>query len=169
MHRHTKHDRYSTTNGHRQTSLQLAYAETYAAFPTHLNQSPAPTNQHRHACADIRNATDISQTTAPTGRPAPSRMPGHTQDNRCPTVSSNRQTSLQLTHAQTYATTHNRRNRTKDGGTDTRTRASAGTTVSPDKQRAIDHLDRDIRHRITARVWRAAAPRRPHSSSARAG
>jgi hypothetical protein len=113
-------------------------------------------------CRDIRNASDIPQTTAPTGRPAPSRMSGHTLRNRYPADRSHRQTSLQITHAQTYATAATAR------GSGTSTCTDTGTTASPDKRHAIDHLDRGIR-RVTARVWRAAAPRRPRSSSTRAG
>lgn len=166
MPEHAQHDICPATNDQHQPIPPLTHAETYAASRTHLNQLPEPTNQHRHACPDIRNATDTPQITTPAGRPAPSRVSGHTQHHRYPTVSGHRQTSLQLAHAQTYATT---RNHTTGGGSDTGTHASTGTTASPDKRHAIDHFDRDIRRRITARVWRAAAPRRPRSSSTRAG
>lgn len=166
MPEHAQHDICPATNDQHQPIHPLTHAEIYAASRTHLNQLPEPTNQHRHACPDIRNATDTPQITTPAGRPAPSRVSGHTQHHRYPTVSGHRQTSLQLAHAQTYATT---RNHTTGGGSDTGTHASTGTTASPDKRHAIDHFDRDIRRRITARVWRAAAPRRPRSSSTRAG
>lgn len=153
------------TNEQHQPIHPLTHTETYAASRTHLNQLPEPTNQHRHACQGIRNATDTPQITTPAGRPAPSRVSGHTLRDRYPTVSGHRQTSLQLVHAGTYATA---RNHTTGGGSDTGIHASTGTTASPDKRHAIDHLDRGTR-RITARVWRAVAPRRPRSSSIRAG
>lgn len=157
----------SATNDQHQPIHPLTYAEIYAASRTHLNQLPEPTNLHRCACQGIRNTTDTPQTTTLTGRPAPSRVSGHTLRDRYPTVSNHRQTSLQLVHAGTYATT---RNHTTGGGTDTGIHASTGTTAS---LKGTDKRDRSlrprIRRRITARVWRAAAPRRPRSSSTRAG
>ena len=165
MPEHAQHDICPATNDQHRSTCTVTYAETYAVPRTHLNQLPEPTNLHRHACRDIRNTTDIPQTTTFTGRPAPSRVSGHTLRDRYPTVSSHRQTSLQLAHAGTYATARNRKRRRLRHRHPRQHRHHRLTRQAS----AIDHFDRDIRRRVTARVWRAAAPRRPRSSSTRAG
>ncbi len=111
MPEHAQQDICPATNDQHQPIHPLTHAETYAASRTHLNQLPEPTNLHRCTCQGIRNTTDTLQTTTLTGRPAPSRMPGHTLRDRYPTVSGHRQTSLQLAHAGTYATARNRKRR----------------------------------------------------------
>lgn len=156
----------SATNDQHQPIHPLTHAETYAASRTHLNQLPAPTNQHRHACPDIRNTTDTPQTTTLTGRPAPSRMSRHTQHHRYPHSQrppADITTTCACSDIRNHPQPHNRRrHRHRHPRQHRHHRLTRQAS-------AIDHLDRDIRRRITARVWRAAAPRRPRSSSTRAG
>lgn len=143
MPEHAQHDICPATNDQHQPIHPLTHTETYAASRTHLNQLPEPTNQHRHACPDTRNTTNTSQSAA-TGRHHYSlRMPGHTQP---PAIT-------QQAAAPTPASTP----------------APAPPPHRRERTSAIDHFDRGTRRRITARVWRAAAPRRPRSSSIRAG
>lgn len=171
-----------TSSSKESVTYVMTYATQHIGHGT-CHSAPGPTIR---ACRNIRSTTDVPQTTPDTNRTAPLRMSGHTQRNKYPTSNDPHWSTRTITYAGTYAARQiprsqqpppdiiatcvcaDIRNRTKDGGTGTSTGTSTGTTVSPDKQRAIDHLDRNIRRRITARVWRAAAPRRPRSSSTRA-
>lgn len=119
-------------------------------MPEHAQHDicPATNDQHQpihpltHAETYAAPRTHLNP--APrTNQPAPSRMPGHTQP---PAIT-------QQAAAPTPASTP----------------APAPPPHRRERTSAIDHFDRGTRRRITARVWRAAAPRRPRSSSTRAG
>ena len=186
MPRHTQRDISPITSKARHPNPLITYALTYTTQQMTHRQWPRPTDSHHNACTDIRSMADIPHSTHHDRYHCNLRMPGHTQRNRYPTDNGPHRSTCTITHVRTYTAQQiprsqqpppdiiatcvcaDIRNRTKDGGTDTRTRTDTGTTASPDKRHAIDHLDRGIR-RITPRVWRAAAPRRPRSSSTRAG
>ena len=166
MPEHAQHDICPATNDQHQPIHPLTHAEIYAASRTHLNQLPR-TNQS-----------------------ASLRMPRHTQHNRYPTDNDSHRSTCTITRVRTYTARqmfHRQpppadittacacrdiRNRPQPQEAAAPTPASTPAPAPPPHRRkrtsAINHFDRGTR-RITARVWRAAAPRRPRSSSTRAG
>ncbi|KFI45279.1 hypothetical protein BBOU_1747 [Bifidobacterium boum] len=153
------------TNEQHQPIHPLTHVETYAASRTHLNQLPEPTNQHRYECPDTRNATDTPQTTTPPvdlHHHACQDIHNTTDTPQSAAIARHHYNLRMLRHTQPPATTQK---------TAAPTPASTPAPAPPPhqtKRHAIDHFDRDIRRRITARVWRAAAPLRPRSSSTQA-
>lgn len=154
------------------------------------NQRPTPVGLHHHVCRDIRSTPNTPQPAPRTNQSASSRMPRHTQHNRYPTDNDLHRSTCTITRVRTYTARqipHSQqppaditttcacrdiRNRPQPQEAAVPTPASTPAPAPPPHRRertsAIDHFDRDIRRRITARVWRAAAPRRPRSSSTQA-
>ena len=159
MSRHTQRNRYPTDDAPHRSVCTVTHARTYTARQMSYSQRSHLTSlqlthaktyatlqtrlrqYHPSACPTDYACTDIHNTTDTPQSAATAR---HRHNLRMPG------------HTQPPATA-------RGGGADT----STGTAASPNNRHAIDYLDRGIR-RLTARVWRAAAPRRPRSSSARA-